>query len=87
MGEQRIPADVDILKLSHHGAKNGGTELIEHTSPRMALIGVGENNTYGHPHPEILEALGPRIQLHRTDLDGTFAVTFQHSHALVAAER
>ena len=87
LGEQRIPADVDILKLSHHGAKNGGTELIEHTSPRMALIGVGENNTYGHPHPEILEALGPRIQLHRTDLDGTFAVTFQHSHALVAAER
>ena len=87
VGEDRIPADIDILKLSHHGAKNGGTELIEHTNPRMALIGVGEDNTYGHPHPEILEALGPRIQLHRTDLDGTFGVTFQHSHTFVAAER
>ncbi|GAA4109781.1 ComEC/Rec2 family competence protein [Enteractinococcus coprophilus] len=87
LADQRIPAPIDILKLSHHGAKNGGTALIEHTAPTMALIGVGEDNTYGHPHAEILEALGPRIQLRRTDVDGTFAVTFQHSPAFIAMER
>lgn len=85
--QHRIPDTVDILKLSHHGAKNGGTELIEYTTPAIALIGVGEDNTYGHPHPEILEALGPRVKVHRTDIDGTFGVTFQHSHAFVAGER
>lgn len=87
IANERIPAGIDILKLSHHGAKNGGTQLIAHTTPTMALIGVGEDNTYGHPHADILEALGPRIQLRRTDVDGTFAVTFQHSPALIALER
>ncbi len=87
VNEARIPEDIDILKVSHHGAKNGGTQLIEHTSPGLALIGVGQENTYGHPHEEILEALGPRVRVQRTDTDGTFSVTFQHSPALVAAER
>ena len=87
LAEQRIPDDIDILKLPHHGAKNGGTALIEHTRPSIALIGVGADNTYGHPHDDILEALGPRIDIRRTDLHGTFSVTLQHSPAHVAAER
>lgn len=87
LADQRIPDPVDILKLPHHGAKNGGTELIDHTTPSLALIGVGADNSYGHPHPDILEALGPRTQIRRTDLHGTFSVTLQHSPAHVAAQR
>lgn len=87
LAEQRIPGNVDILKLPHHGAKNGGTDLIEHTRPSIALVGVGADNTYGHPHEDILEALGPRTDIRRTDLHGTFSVSFQHSPAHVAAER
>lgn len=87
LAEQRIPQNVDILKLPHHGAKNGGTDLIEHTRPAIALIGVGADNTYGHPHDDILEALDPRTDIRRTDLHGTFSVTVQHTPAHVAAER
>src|SRR5699024_4780399 len=72
--QDNFPQHVDILKLSHHGAKNGGTALIEKTQPQTALIGVGEENSYGHPHPEILGALGTEVEIYRTDLDGTFAL-------------
>ncbi len=79
-----MPGDIDILKLSHHGAQNGGTELIQHTAPDIALIGVGAENTYGHPHDDILSALGAGVEIRRTDSDGTFSVTFDQNHAYVA---
>ncbi|GAA2034443.1 ComEC/Rec2 family competence protein [Yaniella flava] len=87
IAEGNIPEDIDILKLSHHGAQNGGVEIIEHTAPNMALVGVGEDNTYGHPHDDILDALGPRVAIRRTDVDGTFAVTFEQNQAYVALDR
>ena len=87
LAADRIPTNVDILKLAHHGAQNGGTGLIEHTEPSVALIGVGMDNSYGHPHDDILEALGPRTDIRRTDLHGTFSVTLQHSPTYAAAQR
>lgn len=67
--------DVDILKVGHHGSKNAlGPEAMEALSPRIALIGVGSNNRYGHPHPGILallEEAGTRVL--RTDEDGEVA--------------
>lgn len=84
--QNRLPTDVDILKVGHHGAQNGGTEILEHTSPKIALIGVGENNTYGHPHEDILTTLGANTPTLRTDDDGTFSVTFEqkNSHDLLS---
>ena len=87
LAEQHIPTEIDILKLSHHGARNGGTDLIEHTRPEVALIGVGADNSYGHPHDDILEALDPNTDLRRTDLHGTFSVTLEHSPTYAAAQR
>ena len=87
LADEHLPDNVDILKLPHHGARNGGIPLIEHTSPELALIGVGADNSYGHPHDEILHALGPRTEIKRTDLHGSFSVTLHHSPAYVAAPR
>lgn len=87
LGRDTIPGSIDILKLSHHGAKNGGVEIIEHTNPTMALLGVGADNTYGHPHNDILDTLGPHVTVLRTDLDGTFAVTFHPSHDPMTVKR
>ncbi|MCC3265133.1 ComEC/Rec2 family competence protein [Arthrobacter gengyunqii] len=50
-------AGVDVLKVPHHGARNGGAALVEELNPRLALISVGAGNDYGHPAPEILDAL------------------------------
>lgn len=63
---------VDVLKVSHHGAKNGGSAVIAASGARVALIGVGADNTYGHPAPSILQALRTAgIEAFRTDLHGT----------------
>ncbi|WP_449555774.1 ComEC/Rec2 family competence protein [Kocuria kalidii] len=63
--------DVDVLKLSHHGARNGGTAVIDAASPRLAVASVGRDNGYGHPHPRILAHLQSRgVPLVRTDEHG-----------------
>ncbi|GER22156.1 hypothetical protein NCCP1664_06530 [Zafaria cholistanensis] len=61
----------DILKVSHHGARNGGTAVIGAAGPRAALVGVGAGNSYGHPAPEILAALqAAGTAVFRTDTAG-----------------
>ncbi len=69
---QQSISKVDILKIPHHGSKNG---LIEEffllADPTYSVISVGKNNSYGHPSSEILKMLvGSGTQILRTDLLG-----------------
>ncbi|MCW2134006.1 ComEC/Rec2 family competence protein [Arthrobacter sp. VKM Ac-2550] len=69
------PGSVDVLKISHHGARNGGTAILDRVQPRTAVISVGRDNDYGHPAPTILSALERlRIPVFRTDQIGTIVV-------------
>lgn len=74
--EQMVKAgsvgEVDILKVGHHGSRNGMTfDEVEELRPTVALIGVGENNRYGHPTQEILDMLSAvSCSIYRTDEDG-----------------
>jgi competence protein ComEC len=64
--------DADVLKVGHHGS-NGATSaaLIAAVSPRLAVIQVGAENNYGHPHSEVLARLAEAgVAVLRTDLDG-----------------
>lgn len=57
---KKIPSelDVDILKLGHHGSKTSTSpEYLRATTPGLALISAGVNNSYGHPHKEVLDLL------------------------------
>jgi competence protein ComEC len=50
--------DIDILKIGHHGSKTStSTAYLRATSPALALISAGKNNTYGHPNEEVLVLL------------------------------
>lgn len=47
-----------ILKVAHHGSKSSSTEeFLNAVKPKVALIGVGEKNTFGHPSIDILKRL------------------------------
>ena len=66
------PGPVDVLKVAHHGSEDAGLDaLLDRTSPRLAVISVGDDNPFGHPTPATLAALrGHRIPVVRTDIDG-----------------
>lgn len=70
-----LPDRVDALKVGHHGARNGGTEIIEAMDPNIFLIGVGADNSYGHPHPDIVGAATRTGTVLRTDLHGSASLT------------
>lgn len=65
-----------VLKVAHHGSKTSSTEeFIEKVTPQISLIGVGENNKFGHPNDEVVEMLetyGNKI--YRTDLHGEITI-------------
>jgi len=63
---------VDILKVPHHGSKNGLTKkFLDLVNPSIAVINVGKNNSYGHPHKQILDMLEAKnIKIRRTDEEG-----------------
>lgn len=64
--------NADILKVGHHGSKTSSIqEFLEVVSPKISVIGVGENNNFGHPSDDVLNRLkncGSRI--YRTDEHG-----------------
>lgn len=77
---------VQVLKASHHGAKNGGAEIIEKLKPQVLLVSVGEDNSYGHPHQQILDAAHRAgSQVIRTDRDGSVLLTFEADKVLATA--
>ncbi|MEU3845947.1 ComEC/Rec2 family competence protein [Micrococcus terreus] len=67
-----LPESVDVLKASHHGARNGGLDIAETVHPLASVISVGADNDYGHPHSQITGALSRYGPVVRTDHHGTF---------------
>lgn len=74
--QRGIVGESDVLKVAHHGSKEGLDEgLLKKIDPELAVISVGANNRYGHPYQGTLEELrnvGAKIK--RTDRDGTIEV-------------
>lgn len=69
--------DVDVLKAGHHGSRTSTSlSFAQAASPAFAIISAGKDNTYGHPHQEvlnILEKVGAEIK--STAQSGT--ITFE----------
>lgn len=67
---------IDLYKVSHHGSSSSSSEdFIEIIEPEYAVISVGEDNSYGHPHAEVLNRLRKAgTKLFRTDEQGSIVV-------------
>lgn len=65
-----------IIKIAHHGSKTSSSkEFIKAVKPKIALIGVGKNNKFGHPNVEVLERLrNVKCKIYRTDEMGEIEI-------------
>ncbi len=46
----------DVVKVAHHGSRTSSTaEFVAATNPRFAVISVGRESPFGHPHPEVID--------------------------------
>lgn len=67
--------EFDVLKVAHHGSADQSDALIDAIDADIAMIGVGAENSFGHPTSAALDLLhrsGARVL--RTDTDGAIAV-------------
>mgnify|MGYP001611958293 CR=1 FL=1 len=69
----QLPSDITVLKAGHHGSDSSTSfELLEKTTPQIAVLSLGENNSYGHPHKKVVDALSQfKVEMYRTDIQGS----------------
>jgi len=70
------PLDSRILKVGHHGSYSStSSSFLGRVRPETAIIMVGKDNPFGHPHKQTLDLLKEYgVSLYRTDLDGTVVI-------------
>lgn len=79
-----LPADAEplqlpkcsVLKVAHHGANSStSARFLANVQPKLAIISVGEGNSYGHPGEETLGRLVKiSATVLRTDVHGAITV-------------
>jgi competence protein ComEC len=69
-------AKTTVLKVAHHGSRTSSTEdFLNATQPALALISAGYENSFHHPHPDVLERLADHhTSVLRTDAEGLVTV-------------
>lgn len=65
----QIAGDVDILHVGHHGSNTSTNQtFLDEIRPEAAIISVGNNNDYWHPHPSVIERLiNSGIEVYQTE--------------------
>ena len=66
----------DVLKVAHHGSRTSTTdEFLSAVSPAFAVISAGFENSYGHPHRDIVKRLADHgVVALRTDQHGLITI-------------
>src|SRR3989338_7877341 len=48
----------DVLKAGHHGSKTSSSAyFLAAVQPSIAVISAGKDNSYGHPHQNVIESI------------------------------
>jgi competence protein ComEC len=73
----RVDLEATVYQVGHHGSNSSSQpEFLTAVSPMYAVISCGIDNSYQHPHEEVLERLAEReIAVFRTDVQGTIVAT------------
>ncbi len=67
------PLKADVLKVGHHGSSSSTSyRFLYEVDPEYAIISCGKDNSYGHPHEEVVARLQDAgVPYFRTDQLGT----------------
>lgn len=71
-----IDIQAQVYKAGHHGSRTSSSEeLLALVKPEIVVISCGEDNSYGHPHADILNYCRTnKLPIYRTDMQGTIVV-------------
>lgn len=66
----------DIFQLGHHGSSTSNSkEFLEAINPEVVVYSAGKDNSYGHPHDEVIKRLeSMNIKIYGTDVHGTIII-------------
>ncbi len=83
--ESGVSLNSQVLKVAHHGSKSSSSfSFIKEVDPVLAIISCGKENSYGHPHQEVLSLLEEfGILVLRTDKVGDIELTANSSNFLI----
>ncbi len=72
-----LAGHADVLKVGHHGSKTSSIPpFLDAVMPEVAIVSAGYENSFGHPHPDVIKRLVDRhVAILRTDLDGLVTVS------------
>ena len=75
--ERDIKEKVNVLKVSHHGSNTSTSEkFLKEISPDYAIISSGINNSYNHPHSDVIKRLKTNsISMYNTAKDGQISLS------------
>ncbi|MBE6590092.1 MAG: MBL fold metallo-hydrolase [Ruminococcaceae bacterium] len=75
--ESGVDLSATVLKVGHHGSSTSSSyRFLRAVAPTYGVISVGTDNSYGHPHDEILSRYRDAdVKLYRTDLQGDIICT------------
>ena len=80
-----------VLKLAHHGSNSSTTApFFAAVDPEIAVISVGEQNSFGHPAEEVLERLSETVEednIYLTSEHGTITFTTDGESLWVECEK
>ena len=70
--------EASIIKVAHHGSKSSSTEkFLSLVKPKIAVIGVGKDNNFGHPNMNVIERIKKYTNIvYRTDECGEIEMKF-----------
>jgi competence protein ComEC len=78
----------DVLKVGHHGSRTStADDFLKAVSPSVAIISAGYENSFGHPHPDVVHRLADaHVTILRTDIEGAATVRTDGKHLIYKAQ-
>lgn len=88
--------NIDVMKIPHHGSSSNQTDyeagikylFYKEFLPTYAVISVGKDNKYGHPHQKTLDRINDAgSKIYRTDYNGDITVISDGRNVTIETER